>query len=87
MEQENYNFKLLNEYDLKETIAKMVRHALTKVPETNKVQFLVNYINCLMGSAILHHDDKYVKKLSVPEFKETFGKINPDTSAGAPSNL
>jgi hypothetical protein len=26
-----------------------------------------------MGSAILHNDNKYVKKLPVPEFKETFG--------------
>lgn len=74
MSQDNYNFKLLNEYDLKEKITKMVKHALTKVPETNKEQFLVNYINSLMGSAILHHDNKYVKKLPVPEFKETFGK-------------
>jgi ribosomal protein S24E len=69
----DYSFKLLNEYDLKEKITKMVRHVLAKVPESNKEQLLVNYINSLMGSAILHHDNKYVKKLPVPEFKETFG--------------
>lgn len=73
-QEDTYDFKLLEEYDLKDKITKMVRHALSKVPETNKEQFLVNYINSLMGSAILHHDNKYVKKLQVPEFKETFGK-------------
>lgn len=74
MIKEDHNFKLLNEYDLSEKITKMVRHVLANVPESNKEQFLVNYINSLMGSAILHHDNKYVKKLAVPEFKETFGK-------------
>ena len=74
MEQDDYSFKLLDEYDLKEKITKMVKHVLAKVPETNKEQMLVNYINSLVGSAILHHDNKYVKKLQVPEFKETFGK-------------
>lgn len=74
MNQEDINdFKLLEEYDLKERITKMVKHVLTKVPENNKEQMLVNYINSLTGSAILHHDNKYVKKLQVPEFKETFG--------------
>lgn len=67
------DFKLLEEYDLKEKIAKMVKHVLDKVPETNKETMLVNFINSLMGSAILHHDNKYVKKLVVPDFKETFG--------------
>ena len=67
-----YDFKLLEEYDLKEKITKMVKHVLSKVPECNKEQILVNYINSLMGSAILHHDNKYVKKLKVPDFKETF---------------
>lgn len=74
MIQKDYSFKLLNEYDLSEKITKMVRHVLSNVPESNKEQFLVNYIKSLMGSAILHHDNKYVKKLPVPEFKETFGK-------------
>lgn len=72
--EDTYDFKLLEEYDLKDKIAKMVGHALSKVPEGNKEQFLVNYFNSLIGSAILHHDNKYVKKLEVPEFKETFGK-------------
>lgn len=75
MTQEHFeDFKLLDEYDLKEKIANMVRHALTRVPEANKEQFLVNYIGSLVGSAILHHDNKYVKKLHVPDFKETFGR-------------
>ena len=75
MNQEDiYSMKLLEEYDLKDKIAKMVQHVLSKVPDTNKEQFLVNYINSLLGSAILHHDNKYVKKLQVPEFKDTFGK-------------
>lgn len=68
------DFKLLEEYDLKEKITKMVRHVLNKAPETNKEQFLVNYISSLVGSAILHHDNKYVKKVQVPDFKETFDK-------------
>lgn len=68
------DFKLLDEYDLKEKVTKTVKHVLSKVPESNKEQFLINYINSLVGSAILHHDNKYVKKLTVPEFKETFGK-------------
>lgn len=68
------DFKLLEEYDLKEKIAKFVKHLLSKTPEGNREQLLVNYINSLIGSAILHHDNKYVKKLVVPEFKETFGK-------------
>lgn len=72
--EDEYDFKLLHEYDLKDKITNMVRHALNKVPEANKEQFLVNYINGLMGSAILHHDNKYVKNLQVPNFKETFGK-------------
>lgn len=74
MKQDDFGFKLLEEYDLKEKISKVVKHVLNKVPEPNKEQFLVNYINSLLGSAILHHDNKYVKKLQVPEFKETFGK-------------
>lgn len=69
-----HSLKLLEEYDLKDKIAKMVKHVLSKTPEGNREQILVNYINSLMGSAILHHDNKYVKKLEVPEFKETFGK-------------
>lgn len=73
-QEEDYSFKLLEEYDLKDKITKMVRHVLSKVPESNKEQFLVNYINSLMGCAILHHDNKYVKKLQVSEFRETFGK-------------
>lgn len=73
-QEDKYDFKLLEEYDLKEKITKMVRHVLDKVPKSNKEQFLVNYINALLGSAILHHDNKYVKKLEVPGFKETFGK-------------
>lgn len=72
-QQDSFDFKLLEEYDLKEKITKMVQHVLNKVPETNKEQFLVNYINSLVGSVILHHDNKYVKKIVVPEFKETFG--------------
>ena len=72
MNEDEYTFKLLEEYDLKEKITKMVKHVLNKVPETNKEQMLVNYINSLIGSAILHHDNRYVKKLSVPDFKETF---------------
>jgi hypothetical protein len=74
MAQEDYSFKLLEEYDLKGKITKFVRHVLSKTPECNREQILVNYINALMGSAILHHDNKYVKKLPVSEFKETFGK-------------
>jgi hypothetical protein len=74
MKQDDFGFKLLEEYDLKEKISKVVKHVLNKVPEPNKEQFLVNYINSLLGYAILHHDNKYVKKLQVPEFKETFGK-------------
>jgi hypothetical protein len=73
-QEDTFDFKLLEEYDLKDKIAKMVKHVINKVPETNKEQFLVNYINSLIGSAILHHDNKYVKKLEVPDFKETFGK-------------
>lgn len=72
MEQDD--FKLLEEYYLTGKITHIVRHVLTKVPAENKEKFLVNYINSLVGSAILHHDNKYVKKLQVPEFKETFGK-------------
>jgi hypothetical protein len=71
-QEDTYDFKLLEEYDLKDKITKMVKHVLSKVPECNKEQMLVNYINSLMGSAILHHDNKYVKKLKVPDFKETF---------------
>jgi len=70
--EDTYDFKLLEEYDLKDKITKMVKHVLSKVPECNKEKMLVNYINSLMGSAILHHDNKYVKKLKVPDFKETF---------------
>lgn len=73
MNQED-DFKLLEEYNLNEKVTSIVKHVLSKVPESNKEQFLVNYINSLVGSAILHHDNKYVKKLQVPEFKETFGK-------------
>lgn len=72
-QQDADDFKLLEEYNLKEKIAKMVKHVLSKTPEGNREQILVNYINSLMGSAILHHNNKYVKKLQVPEFKETFG--------------
>lgn len=73
-QEDTADFKLLEEYDLKDNIAKMVKHVLSKMSEGNREQFLVNFINSLLGSAILHHDNKYVKKLQVPEFKETFGK-------------
>lgn len=68
------DFKLLEEYDMKEKVAKMVRHVLAKVPLENKETFLINFVNSLVGSAILHHNNKYVKKLDVPDFKSTFGK-------------
>ena len=66
------DFKLLEEYDLTEKITHIVRHVLTKVPASNKEKFLINYINSLLGSAILHHDNKYVKKLNVGPFKDVF---------------
>lgn len=66
------DFKLLEEYDMKEKITKIVRHVLAKVPLENKETFLINYVNSLVGSAILHHHNRYVKKLKVPDFKETF---------------
>jgi hypothetical protein len=66
------DFKLLEEYDLKEKITHIVRHVLTKVPPDNKEKFLVNYINSVVGSAVLHHDNKYVKKMNVSAFKDIF---------------
>lgn len=72
MEQDD--FELLKEYDLTEKITHIVRHVLTKVPPDNKEKFLTNYINSLLGSAILHHDNKYVKKLKVGAFKDIFEK-------------
>lgn len=68
------DFKLLEEYDLKERIAKMVAHIINNVPQENKQQILVNCINSLVGSAILHHNNRHVKKLQVPDFKTTFNK-------------
>lgn len=68
------DFKLLEEYDLTEKITHIVRHVLTKVPADNKEKFLVNYINSIVGSAVLHHDNKYVKKLNVGIFKDMFKK-------------
>jgi uncharacterized protein (UPF0297 family) len=68
------DFKLLEEYDLTEKITHIVRHVLTKVPPDNKEKFLVNYINSIVGSAVLHHDNKYVKKLQVGVFKDIFSK-------------
>jgi hypothetical protein len=68
------DFRLLEEYDITEKITHIVRHVLTKVPADNKEKFLVNYINSAIGSAVLHHDNKYVKKLNVGAFKDMFGK-------------
>jgi hypothetical protein len=68
------DFELLSEYDLTEKITHIVRHVLTKVPPDNKEKFLVNYINSVIGSAVLHHDNKYVKKLNVGTFKDMFKK-------------
>lgn len=66
------DFKMLEEYDLTEKITHIVRHVLTKVPAENKEKFLVNYINSIIGSAVLHHDNKYVKKQDVGAFKDMF---------------
>lgn len=68
------DFKLLEEYDLTEKITHIVRNVLTKAPPDNKEKFLVNYINSLVGSAILHHDNKYVKKMNTGSFKDMFNK-------------
>lgn len=68
------DFELLSEYDLTENITHIVRHVLTKVPAENKEKFLVNYINSVIGSAVLHHDNKYVKKLNVGTFADMFKK-------------
>jgi hypothetical protein len=76
---DEHDFKLLEEYDLKEKITHVVRHVLTKVPADNKEKFLVNYINSIVGSAVLHHHNKYVKKLNVGAFKDIFAKQSPAT--------
>lgn len=68
------DFKLLEEYDISEKITHIVRHVLTKVPADNKEKFLINYINSAIGSAVLHHNNKYVKKLNVGTFKDMFNK-------------
>lgn len=72
--EDKYDFKLLEEYDLTEKITNIVRHVLTKVPADNKEKFLINYINSIVGSAVLHHDNKYVKKMNVSAFKDMFAK-------------
>lgn len=72
-QEEKEDLKLLEDYDLTERISKMVAHIINNVPEKNKQQILVNYINSLVGSAILHHNNRFVKKLNVPDFKTTFG--------------
>lgn len=72
--EDELDFKLLEEYDLTEKITHIVRHVLTKVPADNKEKFLVNYINSIVGSAVLHHDNKYVKKMNVSAFKDMFKK-------------
>lgn len=66
------NFRLLEEYDMKERIEKVVKHTLEKVPGEYKEQFLTNFINGMLGSAIIHFNDRYVRKLNVPDFKKTF---------------
>lgn len=73
-QEDKLDFKLLEEYDLTAKITHIVRHVLTKVPAENKEKFLINYINSVIGSAILHHDNKYVKKLNVGAFKDMFAK-------------
>jgi hypothetical protein len=66
------DFKILEEYDMKDRLAGAIRHALTKVPESNRENFIVNLCNGMIGSAILHYRNKYEKKLDVKSFKEQF---------------
>lgn len=70
--EEEKDFDLLAQYDMKEKAEKIVNHVFDKVPEDNKRKFLINFINGIVGSAILHHNNRYVKKLLVPDFKTTF---------------
>lgn len=66
------DFRLLEEYDMKDKLGKTITHCLTKMPEENRKDFIVNLCNGMIGSAILHHHNRYVKKLTVPDFKTTF---------------
>lgn len=70
--EDEIDFKLLEEYDMREHISKTIHHVLTKTPEENREQFLINLCNGMVGSAILHHNNRHVKKLIVPDFKTTF---------------
>jgi hypothetical protein len=66
------DFKILEEYDMKDKLAGTIRHALTKVPESNRENFIVNLCNGMIGSAILHYRNRHEKKLDVKPFKEQF---------------
>lgn len=66
------DFRLLEEYDMKDKLEKVITHCLTSVPQANRKSFMVNFCNSIIGSAILHHNSRYVKKLNVPDFKSTF---------------
>lgn len=64
------DFELLAEYDMKERLAKTIHHVLTKTPEANREQFLINLCNGMVGSAILHYRNKYEKKMNIKPFNQ-----------------
>ncbi len=66
------DFEILDEYDVKERVRGTIRHALTKTPEENREKFLVNLVNGLVGSAILHYRNKYEKKMDIKPFNKQF---------------
>lgn len=69
----NNDFRMLEilvDYDIKERAEKFLIHVLTKTPEENRIKILTNWINSMIGSAILHYERKYVRKESVTAFNQ-----------------
>lgn len=52
----------IGEYQITDKHIQFVNHVLTKAPENNRSNLLCNYFSGLIGSAILHYENKYHRK-------------------------
>lgn len=61
----------MSEYDVSEKTKKFIRHILS-LPKEKAEPMLINFIQGRTGSALLHYENKFVRKITTNPFNEQF---------------
>lgn len=61
----------MSEYDISEKTKKFIQHILS-LPKEKAEPMLINFIQGRTGSALLHYENKFVRKIITKSFNEQF---------------